>query len=115
MVDRSRGDRAPDDLITRDFAEALDAASGPAASRCSTPLPASSRPLAYAHVLATLREELPHIVLYRPDWPGTVYVNSFVATGAKNTAEWSFRPAASAFAELTVRCVHEAPATRASP
>jgi len=72
-------------------------------------------PLAYAHLLATLREGLPPIVLYRPGWLGTVYVNSFVATGAKNTAEWSFRPAANAFAELIFRCVCEAPLTRASP
>ena len=73
------------------------------------------RPLAYAHPLATLRKGLPPIVLYRPGWPGTVYVNSFVATGAKNTAKWSFRPAPSAFAKLTVRRVREAPLTRASP
>jgi hypothetical protein len=36
-----------------------------------------------------LREELPHIVLYRPDWSGTAHVNSFIVTGANNVAAQS--------------------------
>ncbi len=40
------------------------------------------RPVSYAHFLATLKAELPHIVLYRPDWEGAVHINSFVVASA---------------------------------
>jgi hypothetical protein len=40
------------------------------------------RPVSYAHFLATLKTELPHIVVYRPDWEGAARVNSFVAASA---------------------------------
>ena len=32
---------------------------------------------------ATLRAELPHLALFRPNWPGAVHVNSFVVAGAQ--------------------------------
>jgi hypothetical protein len=36
------------------------------------------RPVSYAHFLATLQAELPHLALYRPDWPNATRLNSFV-------------------------------------
>ncbi len=36
----------------------------------------------YAHLLATLRSELPYLALYRPDWPGALHVNSFIVASA---------------------------------
>jgi len=33
-------------------------------------------------VRRSLRAELPHIALYRPEWPGATHVNSFVVAAA---------------------------------
>ena len=49
---------------------------------CLTLLPTWSTRPAYAHLLATLRTELPYIALYRPDFPGAIHVNSFIVAGA---------------------------------
>jgi hypothetical protein len=40
------------------------------------------RPETYAHFLVTLRSELPHLALYRPDWSFAVHINSFVVASA---------------------------------
>jgi spermidine synthase len=81
IVDLFHGDGTPDYLVTRDFFRDLKgclAAGGVAVFNTFADL---EQPAAYAHLLATLRAELPYIVLYRPDWPGT-QINSFLVAAA---------------------------------
>lgn len=83
VVDLFHGDGTPDYLVTREFFRDLRqclAANGVAVFNTFADL---QRPVAYAHLLATLRSELPHLALYRPDWPGAVHINSFVVAGAE--------------------------------
>jgi spermidine synthase len=83
IVDLFHGDGTPDYLVTREFFRGLRecmAADGVAVFNTFADL---DHPAAYAHFLATLRSELPHLVLYRPNWPGAVHVNSFVVAGAE--------------------------------
>ena len=82
VVDLFHGDGTPDYLVTQEFFRDLKqclAARGVAVFNTFADL---ERPVSYAHFLATLHAELPHIVLYRPDWEGAVHVNSFVAASA---------------------------------
>ncbi len=82
VVDLFHGDGTPEYLVTREFFRDLRnclADSGVAVFNTFADL---QHPAAYAHFLATLRAELPHIALYRPDWPGTVHINSFAVASA---------------------------------
>lgn len=82
VVDLFHGDGTPEYLITRDFFRDL--------KRCLTPNGIAvfntfadlERPETYAHFLVTLRSELPHLALYRPNWPMAVHINSFVVASA---------------------------------
>jgi spermidine synthase len=83
VVDLFHGDGTPDYLLTRDFFHDLRgclAAGGVAVFNTFADL---ARPEVYAHLLATLRAELPYVLLFRPDWPGTRYVNSFVVASER--------------------------------
>ena len=83
IVDLFHGDGTPDYLVTRDFFRDLRgclAAGGIAVFNTFADL---TRPDAYAHLLATLRAELPYIVVYRPHWAGATQVNSFVVASAE--------------------------------
>ena len=82
VVDLFHGDGTPDYLLTRDFFGALRSCLAPGGVAVFNTFADLERPALYAHFLVTLRAELPHLVLYRPDWPGAVHVNSFVVAGA---------------------------------
>lgn len=87
VIDLFHGDGVPDYLVTRDFFRDLRGclrAGGVAVFNTFADL---ERPRAYAHFLTTLRAEFPAIVLYRPDWPGAVHVNSFVVAGLRPLPE----------------------------
>jgi len=83
VVDLFHGDGTPDYLITRDFFGDLRRCLEPGGVAVFNTFADLERPAAYAHLLATLRAELPHLALYRPDWPGSVHVNSFIVAGAR--------------------------------
>jgi len=87
IVDLFHGDGTPDYLITRDFFRDLKgclAAGGIAVFNTFADL---EQPQAYAHLLTTLRSELPHIALYRPNWAGATQVNSFLVASATPLTE----------------------------
>jgi spermidine synthase len=83
VVDLFHGDGTPDYLVTRDFFADLRRCLEPDGIAVFNTFADLEHPLAYAHLLATLREELPHIVLYRPDWPGLAHVNSFIVAATR--------------------------------
>ena len=78
VVDLFHGDGTPDYLVTRDFFSDLKRCLGAGGIAVFNTFADLEHPVAYAHLLATLRAELPHIVLYRPDWPGAAHINSFI-------------------------------------
>ncbi|MBI4194264.1 MAG: fused MFS/spermidine synthase [Betaproteobacteria bacterium] len=82
VIDLFHGDGTPDYLVTREFFRDLKRCLSPRGIAVFNTFADLERPAAYAHFLATLRAELPHIVLHRPDWPGAVHVNSFVVAGS---------------------------------
>jgi spermidine synthase len=82
VVDLFHGDGTPDYLVTREFFRDLKRCLADHGVAVFNTFADLERPVSYAHFLATLRTELPHIVLYRPDWEGAVHVNSFVVASA---------------------------------
>jgi spermidine synthase len=82
VVDLFHGDGTPDYLVTRDFFHDLRGCLAPGGVAVFNTFADLARPEAYANLLATLRAELPYIVLYRPQWPGAVQLNSFIVAGA---------------------------------
>lgn len=83
VVDLFHGDGTPEYLVTREFFGDL--------ARCMTPEGVAvfntfadlEHPTSYAHFLVTLRSELPHLALFRPDWANAVHINSFIAASAQ--------------------------------
>ena len=83
VVDLFHGDGTPDYLVTREFFRDLRrclAEDGVAVFNTFADL---QRPESYAHLLATLRAELPEVALYRPDWTGAVQLNSFLVAAPR--------------------------------
>jgi spermidine synthase len=80
VVDLFHGDGTPDYLITRDFFADLRRCLAPGGVAVFNTFADLEHPEAYAHLLATLRAELPYIRLYRPDF-GSKHVNSFIVAG----------------------------------
>jgi spermidine synthase len=78
IVDLFLGDGTPDYLITRDFFSDLRRCLAPGGVAVFNTFADLEHPAAYAHMLTTLRAELPYLVLYRPDWPGAAHINSFI-------------------------------------
>ncbi|MBX3661061.1 MAG: fused MFS/spermidine synthase [Burkholderiales bacterium] len=78
LVDLFHGDGTPDYLITREFFRDLRRCLKPDGVAVFNTFANLEDPRAYAHLLATLSSELPHAALYRPDWPGARYINSFL-------------------------------------
>lgn len=78
LVDLFHGDGTPDYLITREFFRDLKRCLKPDGVAVFNTFANLQDPRAYAHLLATLTSELPHAALYRPDWPGARYTNSFL-------------------------------------
>ena len=87
VVDLFHGDGTPDYLITRDFFSDLRRCLAPGGIAVFNTFADIERPAAYAHLLATLRAELPHLALYRPDWPGALHINSFIVASVKALPE----------------------------
>ena len=86
VVDLFHGDGTPEYLVTREFFRDLRtclAAGGIAVFNTFADL---KQPVTYAHLLTTIKTELPHIALYRPLVPGASHVNSFVIASAQPLA-----------------------------
>ena len=86
VLDLFHGDGTPDYLVTREFFRDLKQCLSEKGVAVFNTFADLERPLSYAHLLATLQSELPHIVLYRPDWPGATHLNSFIVAGAEQLA-----------------------------
>jgi len=82
VLDLFHGDGTPDYLVTREFFRDLKHCLTERGVAVFNTFADLERPLSYAHLLATLRAELPHIVLYRPDWKGAMHINSFIVASA---------------------------------
>jgi spermidine synthase len=82
IVDLFHGDGTPDYLITRDFFSDLKRCLGPGGVAVFNTFADLERPAAYAHLLSTLRTELPYIALYRPEFQGAAHINSFIVASA---------------------------------
>ncbi len=78
LVDLFQGDGTPDYLITREFFRDLRGCLKPGGIAVFNTFANLDEPRGYAHLLVTLLSELPHAVLYRPDWPGARQINSFL-------------------------------------
>lgn len=86
IVDLFHGDGTPDYLVTRDFFRDLRGCLESGGVAVFNTFADLTRPAAYAHLLATLRAELPYIVLYRPQWGGATQINSFLVASAEPLA-----------------------------
>jgi spermidine synthase len=87
VVDLFHGDGTPDYLITRDFFRDLKACLAPGGIAVFNTFADLERPQVYAHLLTTLRAELPHLVVYRPPWAGAMQLNSFIVAAAEPLPE----------------------------
>ncbi|HET9664829.1 MAG TPA: fused MFS/spermidine synthase, partial [Burkholderiales bacterium] len=82
VIDLFHGDGTPDYLVTREFFSDLRnclADDGVAVFNTFADL---DRPRSYAHLLATLRAELPAVTLYRPDWRASQLNSVLVASAS---------------------------------
>ena len=82
VVDLFRGDGVPDYLLTRDFFRDLRTCLGRNGIAVFNTFADLDDPLPYAHLLTTLRAELPYIVVYRPGY-ASHQLNSFIVASAK--------------------------------
>ena len=83
VVDLFHGDGTPEYLVTREFFRGLRRCLGPRGVAVFNTFADRNHPQVYAHLLATLRAELPHVVLHQPDWPNAVHLNSFIVAAAR--------------------------------
>jgi hypothetical protein len=73
-----QGDGVPDYLVTREFFRDLKRCAGRGVAVFNT-FADLEYPRHYAHFLTTLRDQLPFIALYRPDYGAAVqHINSYV-------------------------------------
>ncbi|MBM3342789.1 MAG: methyltransferase [Betaproteobacteria bacterium] len=86
VVDLFHGDGTPDYLITRDFFRDLKHCLKPNGVAVFNTFADLQDTAGYAHLLVTLRSELPHLALYRPINPGATHSNSFIVAGAQALA-----------------------------
>lgn len=83
IVDLFHGDGTPDYLITRDFFRDLRRCLGKDGIAVFNTFADLQNTTGYAHLLVTLKSELPHLTLYRPAHEGATHTNSFiVASGS---------------------------------
>lgn len=82
LVDLFHGDGTPDYLITREFFRDLKGCLKPGGVAIFNTFANLDDTRSYSHLLATLQSELPHVALYRPDWPGARQINSFLVASA---------------------------------
>ena len=83
VVDLFHGDGTPEYLVTREFFRDLRGCLAEGGVAVFNTFADLERPRAYAHLLATLQSELPHVALYRPDALGNAHVNSFIVASAR--------------------------------
>jgi spermidine synthase len=83
VVDLFHGDGTPDYLITREFFSDLRACLAPGGVAVFNTFADLKQPVTYAHLLTTLKTELPQLALYRPAAPGAAHVNSFIVAAAQ--------------------------------
>ena len=83
IVDLFHGDGTPEYLVTREFFRDLRTCLADGGIAVFNTFADLQRPGSYAHLLATLKTELPHIALFRPDAGGAGQVNSFVVASAR--------------------------------
>ena len=86
VIDLFHGDGTPDYLVTREFFRDLRTCLGDRGVALFNTFADLTQPVTYAHFLATLRSELPHLALYRPQTTGT-HVNSFIVAAAQPLAQ----------------------------
>jgi spermidine synthase len=82
IVDLFNGDGTPEYLVTREFFADLKRCLGHGGVAVFNTFADLNRPATYADFLVTLKSELPHLALYRPDAAGAAHVNSFVVASA---------------------------------
>ncbi len=82
VVDLFHGDGTPDYLITRDFFRDLRRCIGERGIAVFNTFADLENPVSYAHLLTTLRSELPHLAIYRPASIGASHTNSFIVASA---------------------------------
>ena len=82
VVDLFHGDGTPDYLITRDFFRDLRRCLGAGGVAVFNTFADLQNPVSYAHLLVTLRTELPHLAIYRPSTAGASHTNSFIVASA---------------------------------
>ncbi len=82
IVDLFHGDGTPDYLITRDFFRDLRRCIGERGIAVFNTFADLENPVSYAHLLTTLRAELPHLAIYRPASIGATHTNSFIVASA---------------------------------
>jgi spermidine synthase len=82
VVDLFHGDGTPDYLVTREFFRDLRACMADDGIAVFNTFADLERPRSYAHLLATLRSELPAVILYRPDWRA-LQLNSFLVASPR--------------------------------
>ena len=82
IVDLFHGDGTPDYLVTREFFRDLRVCLGERGIAVFNTFADLTAPANYAHFLATLRTELPHLALHRPHSPSSQHINSFVVASA---------------------------------
>ncbi len=82
IVDLFHGDGTPDYLITRDFFRDLRRCLGGGGVAVFNTFADLGDPSSYAHLLVTLRAELPHLALFRPAASGSTHTNSFIVASA---------------------------------
>jgi len=83
VVDLFHGDGTPDYLVTRDFFADLRRCLTPGGIAVFNTFADLELPLAYAHFLATLRAEFPHVVLHRDDDRAARQIKSFVVASGE--------------------------------
>lgn len=86
VVDLFHGDGTPDYLVTREFFRDLRTCLAQRGVAVFNTFADLKQPVTYAHLLATLRTELPHLALYRPVVPGVAHINSFIVASAQPLA-----------------------------
>ena len=82
VVDLFHGDGTPDYLITQDFFRDLRRCLGIDGVAVFNTFADLQNPVSYAHLLVTLRAELPHLAIYRPATVGATHTNSFIVASA---------------------------------
>jgi spermidine synthase len=83
VVDLFHGDGTPDYLVTREFFADLRRCLASGGVAVFNTFAHVRDRTSYAHLLVTLKSELPHLAMYRPVVPGATHVNSFIVASAQ--------------------------------